>query len=73
MVMAATNSGMCRRTRRGLPLTPSHAEGSPWRGAFIYPAPNASLAKQWTWSVIRTVPPIEQMFKDRMFADGGEV
>ena len=44
MVMAATQSGMSAHTGRGLPSPPS-------RDAPIFPGPNASLARQWSWSL----------------------
>jgi len=51
MVMVATKSGMFRRIRRGLSLTPSRAEGPQWRGGFLLPNPRASPARHRFWAL----------------------
>jgi len=68
MVLAATNSGMFRPKRRGLTPTPSRAEcppcrrsavpkvrrGGAERAEFIFPSPNASLARRRSWPLSPT-------------------
>jgi len=51
MVMAATKSGMFRRTGRGLPLTPS-------RRAFMFTGLNAFPARRRSWPPSPTANPI---------------